>query len=169
MIIMNKSILLYTAYYYDIKLCASDNKKLLKEFLKERKMFTKIYEKIRIEKCVIDEKTICQNHIGDIILDNSFGTIITGLEFRIIKEDYFNYLDNMCNTKDNLKQFMILANDKNTILKTIEEIDDVLADPYEKFPEWIQSHSLINKPNIYGYIKEMNEYISVLEKCGIKL
>lgn len=164
----NESIILYVAYYYDIKLAISDSKKVLKEFL-NRKMFMKIQNKINIETIVAQPEMMYTDSIEKLVLNNIYGTAITGFEYKIIKEDYFNYLDSMCNTIDNLKKLMILCEDKQSVNNTINQINDLLTDPYDKMPEWIQSHSIVNSPNIFTYTKELNQYKVAMGKCNIAL
>lgn len=164
----NESIILYVAYYYDIKLAISDSKKVLKEFL-NRKMFMKIQNKINIETIVAQPEMMYTDGIEKLVLSNIYGIAITGFEYKIIKEDYFNYLDSMCNTIDNLKKLMILCEDKQSVNNTINQINDLLIDPYDKMSEWIQSHSIVNSPNIFAYVKELNQYKVAMGKCNIIL
>ena len=161
-------ISIYIAYYYNIKLAISDSKKVLKEFL-NRKMFTKIQDKITIEAMDVESKIMLNDSVEKLILSNIYGIAITGFEYKIIKEDYFNYLDSMCNTIDNLKKLMILCEDKQSVNNTINQINDLLTDPYDKMPEWIQSHSIVNSPNIFTYTKELNQYKVAMGKCNITL
>ena len=164
----NEPIILYVAYYYDIKLAISDSKKVLKEFL-NRKMFMKIQNKINIETIVAQPEMMYTDSIEKLVLCNIYGTAITGFEYKIIKEDYFNYLDSMCNTIDNLKKLMTICEDKQSVNNTINQINDLLTDPYDKMSEWIQSHSIVNSSNIFAYVKELNQYKVAIGKCDIIL